>query len=810
MRYICIHAHFYQPPRENPWLETIESQPSAYPYHDWNERITAECYAPNSASRIVDERGRITQIVNNYSRISFNFGPTLLSWLEDNAADTYANILEADKLSRERFSGHGSAIAQAYNHMILPLATRQDKETQIVWGIRDFERRFGRLPEGMWLPETAVDLETLEILAANGITFTILAPSQAAKARAIKHGARWKDVTGARIDPTRAYLARLRHGSQISLFFYDGPIARAVAFEKLLNSGEQFAQRLMSGFSEHREWAQLVHIATDGESYGHHHPHGDMALAYALKQIEDQRLAALTNYGEYLEKHPPGAEVQIIEQTAWSCSHGVQRWYADCGCNSGAPLRQTWRGPLRSALDWLRDAVLAIAWPRLQELFKEPQAARNAYIDVVLDRSPESIEKFLYEHAKRWFTDEERVEAISLMEMQRHTMLMFTSCGWFFDEVSGIETVKVLQYAGRVIQLATQLFPEGDIESAFLERLTPATSNFAEHKNAAEIYRKSVRPAFTTLEDVAAHYAIASLFQPQGDIPLYAYFIDSQDFSLEEFDRARLAIGRAQITSTITTESKLISFASVYLGDHDVNAGVRSFEDGERYQKLQQELSRAFRRGEWDVVAAALRRQFGEPAYGLASLFADERNRILSRLIESTLRDAEASYRKIYEEHSSLLRFLGSYGVKTPPILRVTSEFALNAALEHELSRSDFDQQRIEELLQQAREEQIALDRPGLGYRLAGTVTRIVEDLRNHPGDHALMMQASRAVQLARSLDLPVNLWRAQNVFYEMARRFLHQHSGSPQWLVSFLTLGEKLGIDTRQFDVRTAMPVPA
>src|SRR5512147_3234266 len=328
-RYICIHAHFYQPPRENPWLEAVEMQDSAYPYHDWNERITAECYAPNAASRILDHEGRIVKITNNYARISFNFGPTLLSWMEQNAHRTYEAILDADAISRETFSGHGSAIAQAYNHMILPLATRRDKHTQVLWGIRDFQHRFQRDPEGMWLPETAVDIETLEVLADLGIKFTILAPHQAKQMRKLRasHGpqaqpdgqgkssaagsaeaksgtdggraSQWHVVEGAKIDPTRAYVCPLPSGRSINLFFYDGPISRAVAFERLLANGEGFAARLLNGFYENRKWPQLMHIATDGETYGHHHAHGDMALSYALEHIESTKLAKITNYGEY-------------------------------------------------------------------------------------------------------------------------------------------------------------------------------------------------------------------------------------------------------------------------------------------------------------------------------------------------------------------------------------------------------------------------------------------------------------------------------------------------------------------------------
>ena len=353
--FVCIHAHFYQPPRENAWLEAVEVQDSAFPYHDWNERITAECYATNATSRITDENGRIRDIVNNYARISFNFGPTLLSWLERHSADVYQAVLAADTESRQRFSGHGSALAQAYNHMILPLANSRDKHTQVLWGIADFEHRFRRRPEGMWLPETAVDLETLDVLAEHGILFTILSPHQARRIKSID-GGEWLDVGGGKIDPTRPYLARLPSGRTIALFFYDGAISHAVAFEGLLSNGERFAHRLLEAVAQDRSGPLLVHIATDGESYGHHHRGGNRALAFALHTIETRKLARITVYGEYLELHPPQWEVEIVERSSWSCTHGVERWWTDCGCNAGRHPggNQGWRTPLREALDWLR------------------------------------------------------------------------------------------------------------------------------------------------------------------------------------------------------------------------------------------------------------------------------------------------------------------------------------------------------------------------------------------------------------------------------------------------------------------------
>ncbi len=476
-RYVCIHGHFYQPPRENPWLEEVELQDSAYPYHDWNERITAECYAPNAASRSVDHENRIIDIVNNYSQISFNVGPTLLSWMERHAPATYAAILEADRLSQERFSGHGSAIAQVYNHMIMPLANERDKFTQVFWGIKDFENRFKRYPEGIWLPETAVDTPTLEVLAERGIKFTVLTPRQAHRVKQIAKGARWHDVREA-IDPKIPYLCQLPSGKSITIFFYDGPIAQDIAFGGLLRNGEAFATRLLSAFADGRDTAQLVHIATDGESYGHHHRFGDMALSSCLHHIRNSSDVNITNYGEFLEKHPPVHLVEIWENSSWSCVHGVERWRSDCGCSSGRQgWTQEWRGPLRASLDHVRETLL----PRYEEeaarLFNDPWMTRNDYFAVISDRGPDSVERFLASYANHPLTTEEKVRALKLLELQRNCMLMYTSCGWFFDEISGIETTQVLQYAARAIQYAEEVFGSG-LGKEFTDRLAaaPATS----------------------------------------------------------------------------------------------------------------------------------------------------------------------------------------------------------------------------------------------------------------------------------------------------------------------------------------------
>jgi len=497
-RWLCIHGHFYQPPREDPWSGAIALQPSAHPFRDWNARIAAECYAPNAAARILDGDGRVARVVNNYARMSFDFGPTLLAWLQVEAPEVYGAVLAADRESRERFSGHGSALAQGYNHVILPLANRRDKQTQIVWGLRDFEHRFGRPAAGMWLPETAADLESLDLLAAQGVRFTILEPHQARRVRPLPPATGgWRSVAGGVIDTSRPYMVTLPSGRRLAVFFYDGPLARAVAFEGLLESGDRFAGRLLGSAPRNGGADPLIHVATDGETYGHHHRHGEMALCYALHLIESNGLARLTNYGEYLASHPPADEVEIVENTSWSCIHGVDRWREDCGCRIGGPpgWDQAWRAPLRLALDELRDELAPLYEQAAGEIFESPWQARDDSIDLVLDPSPAAAEAFFARHARGAVAaGERRARALRLLEMQRCAMLMYTSCGWFFDDLAGLEAVQVLRYAGRAARLADELCG-GQCERALLRRLAWARSNDPAAGTGRDLYEARVRPA---------------------------------------------------------------------------------------------------------------------------------------------------------------------------------------------------------------------------------------------------------------------------------------------------------------------------
>ena len=502
---LIIHGHFYQPPRENPWTGVVEAQPSAAPFHDWNERIQAECYGPNSAVRIMDSATGAERVVNNYAKLSFNFGPTLLSWLEQNHAETYDRILEADRRSALQRGGHGNAIAQAYGHAILAWCNERDLRTQIRWGISDFRRRFDRDPEALWLPETACNERVMSALIEEGLRFVILAPHQAARVRPIGE-ADWRAVDQQSIDTSVVYRYSDRDGRAIAVFFYHGSTSRAIAFEGLLKSSRELVDRLSLPDVE------LMNVATDGETYGHHFKFGDVCLAHALEVEAPARGFRITNYGEYLDEHPPAFEVEINngplgEGTSWSCPHGIGRWIRDCGCHTGGEhgWTQTWRAPLRQALDFLRDEITPHFEATRGSLFLDPWQARDRSIALILDPN-QRREQFLYDQAGRWLSMEELWRALRYLETQRMLLLMYTSCGWFFNDVSGIETIQILKYAGRAIDLMSQLgLPS--IRERFLEILAEAESNRPEMGNGADIYRKFIEPL---KPDNASREALAS------------------------------------------------------------------------------------------------------------------------------------------------------------------------------------------------------------------------------------------------------------------------------------------------------------
>ncbi len=800
-RSICIHGHFYQPPRENPWLEAVEKQDSAHPYHDWNERITVECYEPNATSRILDTRDRIKRIANNYASISFNFGPTLLSWLQDGSPRTYDAVIEGDRMSRERFAGHGNAIAQAYNHMILPLANSRDKRSQVLWGLRDFEFRFGRRPEGMWLPETAVDIDSLEALAEQDIAFTILEPHQARRIRRSGDHT-WNEAAG-NLDPTQAYRCHLPSGRSIDLFFYAGAISRAVAFENLLARGEDFATRLLGAFSEARHHPQLVNIATDGETYGHHHRFGDMALAYAMQYIEQNQFAAITNYAHYLAAHPPVYDVEINENTSWSCVHGVERWRSDCGCNTGAApgWNQRWRKPLREALDWLRDECSAVFENEGSKLFQDPWEARNDYINVILDRSPDNVERFLNRHVVESRPSTSAQPSLELLEMQRNAMLMFTSCGWFFNDVSGIETVQVLNYAARVIQLMGR-FTDRDVEREFTARLADAHSNVPERGSGRDIWEREVVPTRADLRRVAAHYAVLSLFDNFDDqTRIYCYEATRRDFEVQKNGRARLAVGSITVRSTITFEEARFDFAVLHLGETELTGGVCAARAGDEYETVKKELLEATQPGGIAGIIRLLDAFFAETSLSIRSLFRDEQRRIFNLLCNTTLEEAESAFRQLHERYGPLMRFHTRLGIPVPKVLQTAAEFDLNVQLRKLVDDDNPPLPVIESRLREAKDEQVTLDET-TRMSLKTAVDRASERFKDRPEDVDRLEAFAALVKLVHEAGMDLEMRSAQNDYYLMRATVRPAFAASAtgarvaeRWLALFDQLGEMLNI---------------
>jgi alpha-amylase/alpha-mannosidase (GH57 family) len=802
-KYVCVHGHFYQPPRENPWLEAVELQDSAFPYHDWNERITAECYAPNAHSRCLDAGNRIERIVNNYSKISFNFGPTLLSWMQAKAPDILAAIQQADKDSQSRFSGHGSAIAQCYSHPIMPLANARDKQTQVAWGIRDFESRFHRAPEGMWLPECAVDLASLEALAQFGIQFTILSPFQAGKVRAL-NSQDWDDVNGGKIDPSRAYRVQLPSGNSIAVFFYDAPVAQAVAFERLLTDGGRFAERLMGACDERRTWDQLIHVATDGESYGHHFRHGDMALAYALKTIESNSDVRITVYGEFLESHPPTHEVQLHQPSAWSCPHGVDRWRRDCGCNSGGHggWNQAWREPLRDAMDWLRDQLAPRYETRAGKLLKDPWAARDDYINVILDRSPDSIGQFFKQHSSRVLNEEEQIAALRMLETQRHAMLMYTSCGWFFDELSGLETTQVIDYAARAVQLVRDNWNE-DLETGFVERLALAKSNIPDNVDGRVIYEKLVKPAIVTRETVGAHYAISSIFESYpADARLYAFTFHQEDRQMFTSGPARLALGRARVTFEITKASDELSYGVLYMGSHNLNCWVHLNGHLEEYGQLVKAAHEAFDRSDFPQLIRLMDGHFGQMQYSLKNLFRDEQRKLLDQILASAREEIDSAYKLIADRHAPLLRLMAD--LHAPPMrsLEMAVEEVLNREIRAQFNSDHLDAERVRSLLAECRAMKVPVENEILAYACKGYFDRFSERLLKTPQDADTLRRLIEAAKLARELPFDINLWKPQNVYFDISRTVHPEvtkevrqgEETAKSWDSLFTDLGEALG----------------
>ena len=512
---LCIHGHFYQPPRENPWTGEIEKQDSAAPYHDWNEKIFAECYKPNTEAELrnftdawdLDSTPKKTSkvfTINNFEYLSFNFGPTLFAWIKSKHPEAYNKITQADTDSLNKHDGHGNAIAMCYNHMIMPLANLNDKITQVKWGLEDFRYHFKRDSEAIWLPETACNMDTVELLIDEGIKFILLDPSQADKVRDADNEP-WHDVSNGSIDPFIPYkcFSEKSKDKFINMFFYDGPLSKSISFEDTLYSPATFLEKITGAASQTGNSDKILSIATDGETFGHHKRRTEKSLALFFTKLAPENNLKIINYGEYLGTFPALHEVKIKsgdngEGTSWSCPHGVKRWKEDCGCGGGAGWNQQWRKPLRESLNWLRDELIKIYESAASEYFKDVWKARNEYIKLILDNSPGTVMNFFAENAKKILSKEEIIVCYMLLEMQKYAMFMFTSCGWFFSEISGLETVKILEYAARAVEIAEELSGKS-YEMEFIAKLSEAKSNIAEYWDGRGVWEKLVRPVPKTV-----------------------------------------------------------------------------------------------------------------------------------------------------------------------------------------------------------------------------------------------------------------------------------------------------------------------
>jgi alpha-amylase/alpha-mannosidase (GH57 family) len=772
MTALVIHGHFYQPPRENPWTGAIDREPSAHPDHDWNERIHRECYRPNAFARVFDEYGRVERIVNNYEHISFNVGPTLLAWLEHHDPDVYERILEADRASARRRGGHGNAIAQGYNHAILPLCNDRDRRTQIRWGIADFEHRFGRRPASLWLPETACNHATLDAMIDAELRYVILSPYQADRVRKLGRP-EWTDVSRGSIDPGQAYTAFHRDGSgrSIAVFFYDGPISRSLAFEGALASSQALVGRLEQGRGGP---GKLVHIATDGESYGHHTPHGERGLAYAVVHEAPARGFALTNYAAFLDDHPPTMEVEIKagpdgEGTAWSCAHGVGRWYRDCGCSSGARegWTQAWRGPLRAALDLLRDEITARFEETRGVLFQDPWAARDDYLAFTL-RTDGPKRDWLERQAGRALRLSERDAALGHLELQRSAQLMYTSCGWFFADISGIETVQILKYAQRAFDLMEELDLDPPRER-FLDQLAEARSNLPEMGTGADVFRRFVDPLRVHPGRIAAHVAISSLVDDSRPTGLAAGFqFRITNHRKQRHGRLILATARIELEERATEKRYEFSVAAMHFGGVDFYCVARSFSGAHRFGAAVTRLWARFRTATLPTMLRIAQEEFGPDEYGLESLLPEGRRRVSGMVLGDIVGNFADQYARLYENNQRVLDMLQSAGLELPTELLAAAEFTFSRRFEDAVRRADGshspDRYALAiQIAEEAERRGFEIDRAAAGPLLAQTVVDAVTAVVTEPTVDRIR-NACDLAEMMRSLGMADRLDRAQEI----------------------------------------------
>jgi alpha-amylase/alpha-mannosidase (GH57 family) len=836
--FVAIHGHFYQPPRENPWFEFIETEESAHPFHDWNERIALECYRPNAHARILDEKGKISEILNNYSSINFNFGPTLLPWLEKNFPSVYRKILEADREGLRRF-GHGNAMAQIYNHIIMPLANERDQETEVLWGIADFEKRFHRRPEAMWLPETAVNYPTLQVLVEHGMRYLILSPFQALRVRPFG-GKRWTDASQGRIDTTQPYRCFIKdsYGKKvldqfIDIFFYNGIISKEVAFGDLLKDGNTFCNRFTQFYQESKEKPQLIHIATDGETYGHHKKFGDMALAYALDKGFLTRGFEVINHGAFLKRFPPVNEVEIDEGpkgegTSWSCAHGVGRWKEDCGCSTGGRpgWNQKWRKPLREALDLLRDELGQVFEKEGEKIFKDVWEARNGYIEVILNRSSKRIKSFFEQYGFEDLDEKVRIKGLKLLEMQRHALQMYTSCGWFFADLAGLETILILQHAARAIQLAEELTGQG-IEEKFVQHLSEAKSNLPEMGKGDQVYQHLVKPKCVTPDKVVNHFAISSLFNGgDGGEKIFSYRVEKIHYEKIGEEKDLLVIGQVRISSEIIPESKEFLFGLIPFEKEVFRTWVSEKNGDLRFDVLKEKAREGFGKG-GEEMAKVLTMLLGNQFFTIQDTFKEERQTIFQKLIQKEFDEHCQIYAELFDKTKQVVEALSREGLEIPYEIRVAAEVTLSNRLFQEINelKGDFkatkERGEIDRIIKGAKEHGYDLRKEESLSVLNEILMEKMNALQKSKGSDLSWQEEQietvmTLLDLAKKWDFKISLEEAQNLmgqildecFGNLEKCWWGDGTTRP-FPSNLITLAEKMGFNVERFSKITAPNIP-
>jgi alpha-amylase/alpha-mannosidase (GH57 family) len=793
-RYLVIHGHFYQPPRENPFSGSIALQPSASPYPNWNVRINKECYSPNARGRIMDSCGRIRKIVNNYRRLSFNIGPTLLNWLRDEDPETLSLIVEADKQGAALNGGHGPALAQVFNHIIMPLANSADKRTQVLWGIEHFKHAFHRFPEGMWLAETAVDTESLAIMAQEGIKFTILSQGQIEAIRPLSdRSAPFRKLDSA-VDPRQPYRVFWGSGRNdyIDVFVYDGPVSREIAFENLLRDGQIFLNRIELAFGnnyqDHRP--RLVNLATDGESYGHHFQFGEMALSWLFDQLTSTLMSASdpiipTNYGAFLELFPPIAEAKIIENTSWSCAHGVERWRSDCGCHTGGESywNQRWRTPLRDGLNWLRNQLIEVFETSCRPILKDPWRARDKFVSVLnSDYGKEQMDAFLDKQGSGSLTDSEKLLILKQMEAQLMSLYMFTSCGWFFDDLTGLEPLQNLRYASRAIALCQDL-TKVDLTEGLLIFLRQAKPNDPDYPTGQEVWDKLVVPQILTDSLAAAHFMASKFMKAPEAYDAFRYpeiSVVTEKWDEENKLAARLSISDPRLGSMAVEKIALAQNgsgkSSISITIADPSAKDQSLDlkvvEGERF-----DLNHL-----WPSVRQSL---LGD----MVKDFFDELKSYTLKSFDLYL-DTLARYGGLLNSSDWMVRF----------VLRVVAEAELEVFLEPIKNGDKLDFARLEETFNTEKFGYSFRNEPIFNQYALFYLKKLFSQAGAASARSTLISEIVAFVRLLKKQKMSFDSWEVQNCWHKLVVNKSFLDTLSPDALKDFLELGEELGFSPSSF----------